>query len=144
MRGKSRVVFDTNVFISAILWKGNCRVCLEKARNGEFLLLTSSSILLELAQKLHDKFSWSDEGIRNVIGGIGEFCTVVSPDEAVSIVEKDPSDNKIFECAVSGNAQYIVSGDKRHVLPIKRFRGIRILSPKEFLELISIKDTAKQ
>jgi len=60
---------------------------------------------------------------------------IVVPKEKLHIVYKDPTDNKIVECAVAGNADYIVSGDK-HLLDLKRYGGIDIISPARFLKLL--------
>lgn len=49
--------------------------------------------------------------------------------------KNDPSDNRILECAITAEADYIVTGDKNHLLPLKRYKNIRILSPSEFLRL---------
>lgn len=135
MKPNLRVVFDTNVFISAIIFGGNPRVCLELAREGKIQLVTSSAILLESAKKLNEKFGWSQEEIEEVIEGIGVFAEIVSPKEHLQIVKKDEADNRILECAAEGKTDFIVSGDKRHLLPLKKFKKIPIVSPAKFVRL---------
>lgn len=137
MAAKSpRVVFDTNVFISGILFGGNPRQVLELARNGQIQLLTSSAILLELAEKLHEKFQWSQEEVREVIEGIGVFAEIVKPEVKVDKIKADPDDNRILECAKQASADFIVSGDKKHILPLKKFGKSRVVTPTQFLEIL--------
>ena len=129
-----RVVFDTNVFISAILFGGNPRKVIEQARTGETRLITSKSILLELAKKLHEKFGWEDQDIKEIIESVGVFAEVVSVKSRISKIKADPADNKILECAKDGKADFIISGDRHHILPLKKFGNAKILSPTQFLE----------
>ena len=118
---KLRVVFDTNIFISAIIFGGNPRQCLELARNGEIQLFSSRLILVEFAQKLRQKFFFEEQDIRDAIQGILLFTTLVSPTKKITIVKKDPTDNKILECAEEAEADFLLSGDKKHLLPLKKF-----------------------
>lgn len=137
MSPKLKVVFDTNIFISAIIFGGNSRTCLELVKSEEILLITSRNILLELSQKLNKKFDWNEKDIEDVIIGIGVFAKIVYPVKTITKITKDKSDNKILEAAVVGRADYIVSGDKRHLLSLKRYRKIKIVSPQEFIKLIN-------
>lgn len=130
-----KVVFDTNVFISAILFGGNPRKILELAREGEIRLFTSSAILLELAEKLYIKFQWSQEEIKDVVLGIGAFTQTVKPQTKIHKITADPDDNRILECAIKAKADFIISGDKHHMLSLKEFEGVKIVSPTEFLEV---------
>ena len=131
---KPKVVFDTNIFISAIIFGGNPRTCLELARRHEIELFTSSEILLEITQKLKRKFEWSDDEIIDVVSGLAKFSHVVKPGVKISIIKEDPTDNKILECAVCVNADFVASGDKKHVLPVLKYENIKILSAKDFLD----------
>lgn len=62
--------------------------------------------------------------------------TTIEPIQAIDIITDDPKDNMILECAVGGKADYIVSGD-RHLLSLKEYKGIKILTAREFIELVS-------
>ncbi|MBI2593054.1 putative toxin-antitoxin system toxin component, PIN family [Candidatus Daviesbacteria bacterium] len=135
MSHKLRIVFDTNIFISAIIFGGNPRKCLEFARNKKIQLFTSKAILLELAEKLSDKFFWNEVEIKDVIQGITVFTAIVSPSKELGIIPEDPDDNRILECALEAGADFIVSGDKKHLLSLKSFRKIPIISAKEFLDV---------
>lgn len=134
MRTKKRVVFDTNIFISAIIFGGNPRQCFELARTGGVELLLSRAILLEFARKLRDKFLWNDSEIKELIEGILVFARLISPEKKIKIA-KDEDDNRILECALKGKADFIVSGDKKHLLSLEKFEGIPIISAKEFLDI---------
>lgn len=133
MKSKIKVVFDTNIYISAIIYGGNPRTCLDLARERKLELYTSRPILYELTQKLKLKFKWQDFDIIDVVEGLTRFIKVVKPRKKVSIIKKDPSDNQILECAYQAKANYIISGDTRHLLPLKKFKNTKIVSAKEFL-----------
>lgn len=134
MKPKPRVVFDTNIYISAILFGGNPRICLELAREGEIQLVTSRAILLELTTNLREKFNWREEDIAEVIEGIGKFAKVVEPVKRINLIKAAPEDNRILECADEGKADYLISGDKKHILPLKSFKGKKIVTAKQFLD----------
>lgn len=136
MKLKPKVVFDTNIYISAILFGGNPRQCLELAKEQKFELFISRAILLELANAMSNKFSWSKEEIAELIKSIGVFVKVVKPEIKINVIRESPKDNRILECALAVQADYIVSGDKRHLLSLKKFKNIPIISAKQFLDLI--------
>lgn len=133
MAKKTRVVFDTNIYISAIVFGGSPRILLEMARSKDIELYTSKAILLELSRKLIEKFDWDTESTSEVISGIGVFANVVSPSKKLHVIKQDDTDNRILECADVSKADFIVSGDKRHILPLKKFGKTRIVTPSEFL-----------
>jgi putative PIN family toxin of toxin-antitoxin system len=126
-----RVVFDTNVFLSAFIFGGKPEEAFQAARRGRCLLLVSPPILAEVAQILIKKFEWDDGDIEDAIRTIGRVAEVVKPSEKFCLL-KDEADNRILECAVAGNADFIVSGD-RHLLSLKEFRDIPIVRAAEFL-----------
>jgi predicted nucleic acid-binding protein len=64
------------------------------------------------------------------------MATLVIPKQTLKVIKERDSDNRILECTVEGKAQYIVSGDEHHLLPLREFEGIKILSPAEFLRLV--------
>ena len=130
-----RVVLDTNVYISAMLFGGNCEEILKLASQALFEVVISKKIIDEIKSVLKKKFYWTDKQIAEVIKYIKEISSILNPDISLNIVKEDLADNKIIECAVASNATYIVTGDKYHLLPIKEYGGIKILSPIEFLRL---------
>jgi len=129
----SKVVFDTNIFISAIIFGGNPRTCLELARYGEIKLYISSHLLLELANKLREKFNFPEEDISEILVGISVFSEMTSPRTEVNLIESDPDDNRILEIAEEVGADYIISGDKKNILPLKKIGKTKIISAADFL-----------
>ena len=135
MKVKLKVVFDTNIFISAIIFGGNPRQCLELAREDKIRLFISKPILFELAKKLKMKFLWQDLDIKEVIIGISEFAQIVVPTVKINLIKQDLPDNRILECAKEAQVDYIISGDKKHLLSLKFFESIPIISASEFLKI---------
>jgi putative PIN family toxin of toxin-antitoxin system len=132
----TKTVVDTNILISAINYGGVSDQILDLARNKEIDLLTSPEILTEFADILHRKFEFTPERTREAVAQIQKISTLTFPVQRLNIIKKHESDNRILECAVEAKAQYIVSGDEHHLLPLGEFEGIKILSPAEFLRLI--------
>jgi len=130
-----KAVADTNVYISAILFGGKSEAVRKLAREGNLELLISESILTEIAGVLKRKFHWLDWQISEVMRDIRTFTTLITPVFTLSVIKEDEPDNRVLECAVEGQARYIVSGDEHHLQPLKEYKGITILSPTQFLEL---------
>lgn len=127
-----KVVFDTNVYISAFLTKnGRAEEAYLQAVKGKFKLYTSVPIITETASKLRTKFSWDDEAIKKVVRHVSSVATVVKSVVKLAILADEP-DNRILECAKAAEADFIVSGDK-HLLVLKEFEGSRIVMIAEFL-----------
>ncbi len=132
-----RAVLDTNVFVSGIFWEGNfCSQVIEKWRQVKLELITSREIVEELIETLKCFKIRLDE---EIIGGwknmiIGNSI-IVEPHEKTDTIKEDPEDNKFLEAALSGKADFIVSQDK-HLLNLKEFQGIKIISPEEMLMII--------
>lgn len=127
------IVCDTNVLISAIVFGGNPERIILAAEKNEITIFLSHAMLLEVSRVLRVKFQWQEYQIHETISYLGKLCVVLKPSSHINRILTDPSDNRILECAISAKANYIVSGDKRHLLPIKTFRGIAIISPAVFL-----------
>ena len=132
-----RVVFDTNIYISAILFGGKPEKLLRLAKEGVFELLISGEIMAEIARVLRIKFGWESWRISMVIDEIRENTTLITPARRIQAVAEDEADNRVLECALEGGASYVISGDKHHLLPLKEFMGVKIVSASEFLEMIS-------
>ena len=131
-----RVVLDTNVLVSALGWRGPSHSIVEKCQTGEIRLLLSLEILRELERVLrYPKLGFSEEEIAEYLGLLAQIADLVEPGFRLSVVEEDPSDNRFLECALAGEADYVVSGD-RHLKALGSFEGIPILPPQEFLEVL--------
>ena len=134
MANAPKVVFDTNIFVSAIIFGGNPRACLEMVRNGEIRLFTSRTLLFELSESLQRKFGYSGEEVEEIILGIAAFTDIVEPGETVGLIKTDKSDNRVLEVAAEVGADFIVSGDKKHILSLGKFRKTKILNASEFVK----------
>jgi putative PIN family toxin of toxin-antitoxin system len=128
-----RVVADTNVFISALMFGGLPGRFLDLALNRRFTLVTSKSLLDELDEKLRGKFAVSEHDALVIREKLEDHANLVDPDFELNAVPDDPDDNRVLECAVAGKANFIVSGD-RHLLRIGCYEGIAIVKVRQFLE----------
>ena len=134
MNGR-RVVFDTNIFLSAFTFGGKPEAVFEMARAGRIQLIVSASILAELASILKGKFAWDDKDIREALMVVGRHADLVKPGTRLRVLEDD-ADNRVLECAVEGRAEWIISGD-HHLLSLKEYRGIQIVRVSDFLSSLA-------
>ena len=129
-----KVVFDTNIFISAFVVPASLGqrafLCAQQRR---FDLCTSVPILTETAQKLRDKFDQDDEDITGALKLISRASTVYKPSVTVDVLADAP-DNRILECAVAAGADLIVTGD-RHLLKLKKYQDIPIIRLADLLRM---------
>ncbi len=130
---KPKVVFDTNIYLSAIIFGGNPRKVLQLAINEKILLYSSTEILLEVALKLKGKFKWPSEQINLTIKNIGNLVKIIRIKEKIDFIKKDPTDNKILEAAIESKAGFIITGDS-HLLELKSYKRIKIIKATELLE----------
>lgn len=129
-----RIVIDTNIYLSAMIAGGKPEEILDLAREKQIQLFISEPIKTEIADVLKRKFYWQDSRIQTALRDIDENTTLVYPSKQENIIKKHSADNRILECALAAGAHFIISGDKKHILPLKKFRGIKILKASEFLE----------
>ena len=131
-----KVVCDTNVLISGILFGGNPRKILELASEGEITNYISPAIAEEFQGVLaRPKFGLTSQQCISIMEEVRDLFVSVSPKQEVDVVQADPDDNAILACALSAKAEMIISGDP-HLRNLKEFRGIVIVSPAEFLKRI--------
>jgi len=129
-----KVVFDTNVYISAFITRGGrAEQAWGLALEGKVEVWTSVAILTEMAGKLREKFHWRDELIKAAIKHIANTAKVIKPSIKINMLADEP-DNRILECAQEAGAEIIVTGDK-HLLDLVAFEGIKIIRIADFLEL---------
>ena len=129
-----KVVLDTNVLISAILFGGKPRQILEKAIRRQIRLCLSEPILEELKGILQrSKFDYSPEMIQFILTELIGIADFVNPSETINVVLEDPEDNRILERAVEAKANYIITGDF-HLLKLNRYLDIEVLNAAAFLE----------
>jgi len=127
-----KVVFDTNIFVSALVIPGSqAEKAILRIAEGPDVLLLSKEILDELLSILSSKFSRDKEEISRVAVILSEMAEWVEPAEKINVLNDEP-DNRILECADSGNADAIVTGDKE-LLRLKRYGRTKIISLKVYL-----------
>jgi putative PIN family toxin of toxin-antitoxin system len=131
-----KVVFDTNILLSGIGWNGKPYTCIELARNGVVEGVTCRELLDELSEKLDTKLEFSAEQIIDTIADLMSFLSLVRINGDLKVITNDPADDKVLECAIVSGATHIITGDRRHLLPLKEYRGISIFSASELLTLL--------
>ncbi len=132
------VVLDTNVFISALFWKGPPHEILKLAEKGIITIASASPLLEELLgvltrrkfQQHIERTSTELEAIRKHVAELVRLYPV--DPEKISVITRDRSDNMFLACALSADADYIISGDD-HLLSLASFQDIPIVAPHQFL-----------
>ena len=131
-----RVVFDTNVLISALISDGKPSLLLRKGVSKEFTIVTSDLLLREFETVMQrPKFKVNhndDDEVCRTIQVLTQVADFVVVSSKFNVVERDFKDNVVVEVAYDGKADFIVSGDD-HLLSLKSFRGINIVSVKQML-----------
>ncbi|WP_068671702.1 putative toxin-antitoxin system toxin component, PIN family [Thermosulfurimonas dismutans] len=126
-----RVVFDTNVLVAAFVTEGLCSVLLARARRGEFDLFVCPKILEEFERILSEKIKVPRALIEEALSMILEASEMIQPTRAIQGVCRDEDDDQILACALSAEADYLVSGDK-DLLEIGSFGNLKIVPPRDF------------
>lgn len=134
--GKTKVVIDTNVLVSALLKpEGKERHIYKLALNSEIQLFISQPMTTELARVVdYPKFALNPLEKEIFFKNISRVASFVDPKRQITIIKADPPDNRILECAVESRADYIITGDK-HLKSLKHYSGTKIIGPSEFLEI---------
>lgn len=132
-----RVVFDTNVVVSASFWKSSPFQCLAAWAEGKCEAVISPQILAEYHETM-DELRADYPSITPVewVAALGDAAELVFPSHRATGATTDPDDEKILEAALAAEADCIISGDKKHLLALKTHEGIRILSPADFLRRV--------
>lgn len=130
-----RVVPDTNVLVSAIVFGGPPGELVELGAEGHLRLVLSPPLIAELREVLRRKFGFSDAAAYQAEALLRRISIVVEPEREVAMISEDPEDNRVLEAARAGDADVIVSGD-RHLLGLKRFGPSAIMNPRELLNRI--------
>jgi len=131
-------VFDTNILISGILWRGIPFQLLRWAEEHRLRICTSLEILTEVYRVLYyPKFQQliddQQSSPRELLAKIVSLCTIIQVDQVVKGVCSDADDEKFLSCAMSANVDVLVSGDK-HLLDLKQHKSIRIVTARKFYE----------
>ena len=130
-----KVVFDTNIYISAfIIPGGNAEKAYLYAVDGDFEPCTSVAILTELARKLDEKFGWEKDRIEQLITSISNLAATFKTSPRLKVLSDDP-DNRILECALDATAEFVITGDK-NLLDLTRYKDIEIIKLSAFLKML--------
>ena len=128
-----KVVFDTNILVSALVFPGGrADIALRRIIEGQDQLLLSKPILDELLGILARKFSRDAEELAHVAVFLSDLSVIVKPRRKLAELADEP-DNRILECAVTGGADSVVTGDKT-ILALRNFRKVKMLSLRAYLE----------
>ena len=132
-----KVVLDTSVLISALLFKGELSKLVDLWQKGKIVPIISKATFRELRSVLeYPKFSLSEEEINTIIGNeVLPHFEVVEVTKDVKGVCRDPADDKFISCALSASAGYIVSGDK-DLCDLNRYKSVRIVTPSDFFKIV--------
>jgi putative PIN family toxin of toxin-antitoxin system len=126
-----KIVCDTNVLVSGILFRGHPRRILLLAAQGRLTNVTSPALLREAETVLsRPKFGLRPSQVASILALFRDTFDIVYPGESVTAILDDPADNRVLETAGAAAADVIVSGDQ-HLLRLKEWRGIRVLSPAD-------------
>ena len=129
-----KIVCDTNVLISGLLFGGNCRAIIGLVSEGRIDGFTTNALVAELeGVLLRPKFGLEANQVTAIVDLVRQTFMAVAPREAVAAVIDDPDDDAVLEAALAAGADVVVSGDD-HLLHLREFRGIRIVSPAELIE----------
>ena len=129
-----KVILDTNIIVSAIVFGGKPRDILYLIQNGEIRAFISPFILFELKEVLRKKFEFDIKKLKDIEDLINDSFISIAPKISLKIIKEYTIDNKILEAAVEAKADYLITGDKKHVLKLKKVKKTKIVSAEEFLK----------
>lgn len=128
-----RVVLDTNVYLSAFLFRNGTLADIWRfAETRRYTVVISPFILREFMKKLREKFTVPETERETIKRKVARVAEIVQPKTIPEVIVDDPDDHHVLACVVAGKANLIVSGD-RHLLSLKEYEGIPIVRPMDFL-----------
>ena len=132
------VVFDASVWVSSAGYPGSApHRAIDAARFGLVGSAVSEAIIDQVRRALAGpRFRFPSSVVADVEAEMRTLSALVHPTIRLAVITAKESDNRILECAVTASADLIVTGDRKHLLPLGSYRGIRIVSPAEFLRLL--------
>ncbi len=133
-----KVTLDTNVLVSGTFWTGNSFIILNLIDKNKLRNVISKDIIKEYYEVINsdeiiDKIKDKSLRMLKIAHKVINNSEIVEPSMKIDIIKDDPDDNRILECAIAGDVDCIVSNDK-HLLKLKEYRNILILTPDEFVE----------
>lgn len=135
-----KVVIDTNVLISGTFWSGPSANIIKLIEDNEIIFIITPKILAEYNEVMnYDEIKQKIKNHKECAEAVQKILQLgisLDPQEKLNAIKNDPDDNKFIEAAVAGKVDYLITKDEKHILPLKQFRGIKIVTPDEFLEYI--------
>ena len=132
-----RVTIDTNITVSALFFGGLPLKVVRAGIEGRFIWVCSPPLFKELETVLASKkFGLKKQDIEDLLNPIAAHVEFVVPSKKLSVITRCPGDNRVLECAVEGNCNFIVTGDRKDLLSLKSFQDIPIVSVRNFLDQI--------
>jgi putative PIN family toxin of toxin-antitoxin system len=139
------VVLDTNVIVSAMLSAhGAPARIINRWEAGRFDVVTSQALIGELERvltypRVRRYLKFSEQEIDAFLNRLSAAAVAIEPPQTLEVIETDPADNRVLECAIAGGATYIVTGDA-HLLDLKAYQQIVILEPAAFLAVLKLEE----
>ena len=131
-----KVVFNTNILVSAWLWEGNESKLIESVEEDIIHGYSSEQFIEELCRTLrYPRFDLSQDEVASIRSYYLLLFKIVRPKQTISLILEDPEDNRVIECTLEAEADYVVSGD-HHLLKLWEFRGIKIVKAAELLNVL--------
>ncbi len=128
-----RIVVDVNVYISALAFGGTPAKAFDRIEFNRWEIIISSIIYDDILKTLINKFKWDQSRATTAINELIKNALTVEPTEIITVC-RDVDDNHIIECAISSNAELILTGDK-DLLELHPFQKINIFTPADFLKI---------
>ncbi|MBI2039591.1 putative toxin-antitoxin system toxin component, PIN family [Candidatus Microgenomates bacterium] len=134
----TKVVLDSNVVVSALLFDGKPEQILFTASRGDIRIILTPAISEEIYCVLTTKFKQPEYVAKKLLRSVTSISKIVVPKLKVRLIKYLP-DNKILEAGLAGKVDYVITGDRKHLLPLKAFKDIPIVTPDQFLREIETK-----
>ncbi len=130
-----RALCDTNVLVSAFIAGGPPSRVIEAAVDGRVVLVLADPVLDELRRVLAVKLGFEGQRIEEIVGFLIDLASarVGAPAATPPAITGDPDDDVVLACALAADVQVLVSGDRRHLLPVGKHQGVRIITPQALL-----------
>ena len=131
-----KIVIDSNIFVSSFFWGGHPREVFERVINGLDELFITDEIKKEIFSVMSSsKFAVKISEIEDYIKIIEKYSINIELKDIPKSISRDKDDDKILQCALDGNADFIITGDN-DLLVLKEYKTIKITKPKNYLELV--------
>jgi len=131
-----KIVIDSNIFISAFFWGGKPKEIFDRVLNGFDELYITDEIVNEIKKVMSsNKFAVNSNDIKDYINIIEKYSKKIVSKNNIKSISRDADDDKILQCGIDGNVDYIITGDN-DLLILKEYNKIKIIKPKEYLEII--------